>query len=318
MGAESYFYHVRPRQLASNSFLLQPTVESISDAIKKINEDLVVSKVSASCITLSFFKRIFVEICINDELDISIETCLYYLKKAPKDSEAILNTLGIIDGDLSSHKIAPTSISDRAFFFSELSRIESVRYNNFMDNYAWAFTRRNILPGKDFYSSLKTKTKETLLKVSFDLDDTLICGDVQAEIPRFSWLTVMLSDGPLRKGTADLFDWLRRRGCSIGVYTSSYRSIWHLKLLFWNYGIKTDFLINQFVHELHFKNKPYVPIKNPYFFNIDIHIDDESSVKSATQNQLCQVILLSKNNDDWKEEIKHKVRELTDKTIAST
>jgi len=60
---------------------------------------------------------------------------------------------------------------------------------------------------------------EVAMRISFDLDDTLVCyrEDVPQE-PRLGWfLRLFMHDEPLRQGTPELIHQLRQRGWEIWV-----------------------------------------------------------------------------------------------------
>lgn len=67
------------------------------------------------------------------------------------------------------------------------------------------------------------------MRVSFDLDDTLIC--YQSGVPQErTWLRWFAGE-PLRLGTRELWRALKKRGFQVGVYTTSYRT--PAKIRFW-------------------------------------------------------------------------------------
>lgn len=73
------------------------------------------------------------------------------------------------------------------------------------------------------------------MRISFDLDDTLIC--YQASVPRerplpwyWRWIA---GDEPLRRGSIDLMRRLRDAGWEIWIYTTSHR---HPASVRWCYG----------------------------------------------------------------------------------
>src|SRR5688500_3617191 len=63
------------------------------------------------------------------------------------------------------------------------------------------------------------------LRISFDLDDTLICyGDGVDCEPRLPWLLrLFVRDEPLRRGARRLLRELDDRGHEVWVYTTSHR-----------------------------------------------------------------------------------------------
>src|SRR5262245_53680998 len=121
------------------------------------------------------------------------------------------------------------------------------------------------------------------MRISFDLDDTLIC--YQADVPREPALgffaRLLVHDEPLRQGSRDLMRELRRLGCDVWIYTTSYRNprsvAWWLRL----HGIRVGGVINQEEHQRHNRPGPnyYPPSKNPPCFGIDLHVDDSEGVR---------------------------------------
>lgn len=77
------------------------------------------------------------------------------------------------------------------------------------------------------------------MRLSFDLDDTLICyqPDVPCEPSRVPLFLKPWVNEPLRQGTRALFRELRKRGVEIGICTSSYRSPFVIRLWLACYGL---------------------------------------------------------------------------------
>ncbi len=90
------------------------------------------------------------------------------------------------------------------------------------------------------------------MRISFDLDDTLICYQecVQHEPNRVPLLLRFLFE-PLRLGSRRLLRMLIKIGCEVLIYTTSYRSrLWvHIWLFF--YGIRVAKVINQHVYDMY-------------------------------------------------------------------
>jgi FMN phosphatase YigB (HAD superfamily) len=76
------------------------------------------------------------------------------------------------------------------------------------------------------------------MRISFDLDDTLICYQpgVPAEAPLALWpIRAWLSE-PLRLGARELLRELVAQGHTVGVYTTSYRDPQKVRLWLMSYG----------------------------------------------------------------------------------
>lgn len=108
------------------------------------------------------------------------------------------------------------------------------------------------------------------MTISFDLDDLLICHDkgVPCEPCALSWL----AGEPLRLGARALFTALRADGHRVGVYTTSYRPAWRIRLWLRCHGLRADFVLTQRDNDLH-----SIVGKRPRAFGIDLHIDDAST-----------------------------------------
>lgn len=115
------------------------------------------------------------------------------------------------------------------------------------------------------------------MRVSFDLDDTLICyqPDVPREPNRVPWLLRRWFPEPLRLGTVGLINRLQVAGCDVGIYTTSYRTEQYIRWFFFFHGLRLDFVVNQWKHEA---TVGLQPSKHPRKFGIDMHFDDSTGV----------------------------------------
>jgi hypothetical protein len=141
------------------------------------------------------------------------------------------------------------------------------------------------------------------MRISFDLDDTLICYDpaVPCE-PKCGpfWLRPWCTE-PLRLGTKELMAELSRRGCEIWIYTTSYRSPAQVKWWLRFYGIKIASVVNQEMHDQLVRGNPamrYVS-KYPPAFGIDLHIDDLEGVKMEGDEHGFRVVVVGLTDSDW-------------------
>src|SRR5476649_1040774 len=105
------------------------------------------------------------------------------------------------------------------------------------------------------------------MKISFDLDDTLIPGNKIFETDQQTLFQKLLGMEKVRKGTIDLFKELRKQGHIVGIYTTSFRSPFKIKLLFLLNGFSLDFVINQKRH-LRIVDRSTPCSKYPTAFNI--------------------------------------------------
>ena len=119
------------------------------------------------------------------------------------------------------------------------------------------------------------------MRVSFDLDDTLVC--YRPDVPRESvpWLLRCFFREPLRLGSTALMHQLARRGVKMWVYTTSHRPAWYIKIWFRLVcGVPIEGVVNQNLHEqkLRALNMWPGPTKLPSAFGIDLHVDDSQGV----------------------------------------
>lgn len=148
------------------------------------------------------------------------------------------------------------------------------------------------------------------MRISFDLDDTLICygGDVPCE-PRLSWLLrLFIHDEPLRRGTTQLARDLHSRGHELWIYTTSYRRPFAVKCWMRAHGIRVARVVNQSEHMKRFGHGA-APSKNPAAFGIDVHVDDSPGVAIEGERHGFQVVVVDRSSADWVGRILHAVDE---------
>lgn len=138
------------------------------------------------------------------------------------------------------------------------------------------------------------------MRISFDLDGTLISRQIDWEVePNLKGFRK--DQDYLRKGTIELFKWIRLKNHEIWIYTNSYRGFKELKRWFDECGIPVDKVINQVLHdEKKLENDcNLTPEKNPNWFDIDMHFDDSDEL--AQQGNVYKVDPLDLN---WVEQVK--------------
>jgi hypothetical protein len=145
------------------------------------------------------------------------------------------------------------------------------------------------------------------MRISFDLDDTLIC--YQPHVPRepplpWPWRLVV-HDEPLRLGARALLRELARMGHDLNVYTTSYRSPRDVRWWLRAHGIPVREVINQDAHDRHFRahRDEYPPSKNPRAFGFHLHIDDSEGVRIEGAQHGFQVVVVSPDDLRWAEKI---------------
>jgi len=134
------------------------------------------------------------------------------------------------------------------------------------------------------------------MRVSFDLDDTLIPSSKRFPLEPKPLISKLFKHESLRLGTKDLLHKINQRGHKIIIYTTSYRSKIYIKFLFRIYGIKIEQIINQ-IDNLDKQAKQSTQFsKNPKLFNIDLHIDDLQGVKMESNLNRSEVLIIEDSN----------------------
>jgi len=115
------------------------------------------------------------------------------------------------------------------------------------------------------------------MRISFDLDDTLICYDpkIPREANRVSPLWRWKYNEPMRLGAVDLVRQLQNEGHEIWIYTTSFRNPKDVRRWLGFYGFKTTSVINADLHSKLVSRQNRSFSKFPSHFQIALHIDDE-------------------------------------------
>jgi hypothetical protein len=141
------------------------------------------------------------------------------------------------------------------------------------------------------------------MRIAFDLDNTLIrCGhDFPLATPQRRLWARLLGHEPLRHGIKELTDYCRQRGWEVWVYTTSYRSAWHIRRLFWLHGIRLDGVVNQQRHdrEVHARST-----KHPPSFGIDLLVDDSEGVRIEGERHGFRVLVVAPEDERWTEKVR--------------
>jgi hypothetical protein len=140
------------------------------------------------------------------------------------------------------------------------------------------------------------------MRLAFDLDNTLIrCGhDFPLETPKRRLLARILSNEQLRHGIKELTDSCRQRGWEVWVYTTSYRSAWRIRRLFWLHGIRLDGVVNQQRHDRKVQARC---TKHPPSFGIDLLIDDSEGVRIEGERHGFRVLVVAPDGGQWVEKV---------------
>lgn len=156
------------------------------------------------------------------------------------------------------------------------------------------------------------------IRVSFDLDDTLFADPRRSAVekpPRFP-MNLFYKDC-LRLGTIGLFKDLRKMGVEIWIYTTSFRSERYIRGLFRRYGISVDGVVNGFRHasEVQGGRREPMPSKYPSKYKIDLHIDDDISVKQNGDSYGFRVMLVAEDDPEWARKVTARVDEIIEHRI---
>lgn len=144
---------------------------------------------------------------------------------------------------------------------------------------------------------------EKSVRISFDLDDTLICpGDGTPREPRPSWHRRLFAPRePLRLGARSLMQSLDESGWEIWIYTTSYRSPSAVKRWLRSYSVRVARVVNQDAHDQLPKpatsDRP--PSKNPRAFDIALHVDDSEGVRIEGERHGFRVVVIGPTDPDW-------------------
>lgn len=147
------------------------------------------------------------------------------------------------------------------------------------------------------------------MRIAFDLDNTLIrCGhEFPLESPLHKlWAWVLGSEG-LRQGITKLAADCQRRGWEVWVYTTSHRSTWHIRRLFWLHGIRLDGIVNQ---QRHGREARARCTKHPPSFGIDLLVDDAEGVRLEGERYGFWVLVVKPEDEQWVEKVKTAMRTL--------
>jgi hypothetical protein len=145
------------------------------------------------------------------------------------------------------------------------------------------------------------------MRISFDLDDTLICRQESAKHEKNLdiFLVGLWFNEPLRLGTRFLMKHLQQDGHEIWIYTTSYRNPFLVKLWMLFYGVRVTHVINQRIHDRYTKlrNSTIQSSKNPKLFDIDLHIDDSPGVKMEGDRHGFKVLVIEPSDLAWVDKV---------------
>lgn len=148
------------------------------------------------------------------------------------------------------------------------------------------------------------------MRLAFDLDNTLIrCGhDFPLERLQHNYLAWLLGRESLRQGIAELAEYCRQQDWEVWVYTTSYRSTWHIRKLFWLHGINLNGVVNQ---QRHRREVAARCTKHPPSFGIDLLIDDSEGVRIEGERHGFRVLVVAPEDVCWTEKVCVELQNLT-------
>jgi hypothetical protein len=145
------------------------------------------------------------------------------------------------------------------------------------------------------------------MRVSFDLDDTLICYQkgVPCEPSKIPFFLKPWLKEPLRQGTRALIAEMKRRGCDVWICTSSSRSPVMVRVWLAFYGIWVTSVVTQETYAAYLKRFPdsTPPSKNPRAFGVDLHIDDSEGVKREGEHHGFDVLVIAHDDTRWTDRV---------------
>lgn len=152
------------------------------------------------------------------------------------------------------------------------------------------------------------------MRVSFDLDDTLFVDPEKFKTEKalpFPFNKIFRER--LRLGTIALFGFLKENSIEPWVYTTSFRSERYIRGLFRCYGIRLCEVVNGERHarEVQRDKGEALPSKYPGKYRIDLHIDDDISVKQNGDTYGFRVHIIGAEDEQWTEKIIKRIEEIS-------
>ena len=139
------------------------------------------------------------------------------------------------------------------------------------------------------------------MHVSFDLDSTLIAHGGEFEVEPVVWWARRLGIEPLRARTRELVRELQRRGHTVSVYTTSFRSAWRIRATFVYHGLRLAQVISEQQNQATLSKHGIAASKYPPAYGFDVHVDDSRGVAMEGKNLGFEVIVVRPEQEDWRE-----------------
>lgn len=151
------------------------------------------------------------------------------------------------------------------------------------------------------------------MRVSFDLDDTLFVDPKKFKTENALHFPFnKIYQERLRLGTVALFKYLKENGIEAWIYTTSFRSERYIRGLFRRYGIRLCEVVNGERHEREVQRggREAMPSKYPAKYRIDLHVDDDVSVKQNGDTYGFGVHIIGEDDEQWTEKIIKKIEKI--------
>ena len=84
------------------------------------------------------------------------------------------------------------------------------------------------------------------------------------------------------------------------VYTTSYRSAWHIRQLFWLHGIRLSGVVNQ---QRHRREVAARCTKHPPTFGIGLLVDDSEGVRIEGERHGFRVLVVAPEDEQWAQKV---------------
>ncbi|HJZ90341.1 MAG TPA: hypothetical protein VKE40_05680 [Gemmataceae bacterium] len=150
------------------------------------------------------------------------------------------------------------------------------------------------------------------MRISFDVDDTLVCGPATPCEQFVSRWRRWVYHEPMRWGTRDLMHELVTRRCDIWIYTTSFRPARYLNGWFRALGVQLGGVVNQHRHDRLLRRSDfgneYPPSKYPRAYGIDLHVDDSEGVAEEGRRFGFRVLVVSPDDESWASKVLAAVR----------
>jgi hypothetical protein len=141
------------------------------------------------------------------------------------------------------------------------------------------------------------------MRISFDLDDTLIlktvAGPVDDSLPPLQRISI---EERLREGTRELMGALVQRGCEIWIYSNSFRGRKELLQWFAACELPVANVVNQQLHDQKREELGLTslrPGKFPPWFGIDLHVDDSVELEEDARQHGFKVVRVAADDANW-------------------